>query len=69
MMIWESLLTIGLFGWLFLRTAKEGDERQELMDLAAARGVALTEQRAARAVASGRGGDLRRRIEDGGTGT
>src|SRR3954468_15787231 len=69
MMIWESLLTIGLFGWLFLRTAREGDERQELLDLAAARGVPLTEQRAARAVASGRGGDLRRRIESGGPGT
>lgn len=69
MMIWESVLTICLFGWLFLRSAREGEERQELLDLAASRGVALSERRAARAVASGRGGDLRRRIENGESGT
>jgi cytochrome c oxidase assembly factor CtaG len=63
MMVEESLLTIGLFCWLFLRAAREGDERQELLDLAAARGVALTPERAARAVAAGRGGELRERIE------
>jgi cytochrome c oxidase assembly factor CtaG len=63
MMVWESLLTIGVFCWLFLRAASEGEERQGLLDLAASRGVALTEARAARAVAAGRGGDLRARIE------
>ncbi len=63
MMVWESLLTIGLFCWLFLKTAREGEERQELLDLAGARGVALTPARAARAVGAGRGGELRRRIE------
>lgn len=68
MMIWESLLTIGLFGWLFIKSAKEGEERQELLDLAAARGFELTERRAARAVSAGRGADLRRRIEDAGVG-
>jgi hypothetical protein len=41
MMIEESLLTIGLFCWLFLRAARENDERQELLDLAAERGVEL----------------------------
>lgn len=66
MMVEGSLLTLVLFGWLFLRAAKEGEERQELLDLATARGVALDERRAARAVAAGRGGDLRRRIEAGG---
>jgi cytochrome c oxidase assembly factor CtaG len=66
MMVWESLLTLGLFCWLFLKAAREGEERQELLDLAAARGVAVTETRAARAVAAGRGADLRRRIEAGG---
>src|SRR4051794_22499309 len=65
MMVEGSVLTICLFGWLFLRTAREGEERQELLDLAAAGGFALDERRAARAVAAGRGGELRRRIEEG----
>jgi cytochrome c oxidase assembly factor CtaG len=63
MMVEESLLTIGLFCWLFLRAARESDERQELLDLAAARGVPLTDDRAARAVAAGREAELRARIE------
>jgi putative membrane protein len=66
MMVEGSLVTLGLFAWLFIRAAREGEERQELLDLAAARGVPVTETRAARAVAAGRGGDLRRRIEAGG---
>jgi putative membrane protein len=66
MMVEESLLTIGLFCWLFLRAARENDERQELLDLAAARGVDLTPDRAARAVSAGRGAELRARIERGG---
>jgi len=68
MMVEGSILTLCLFAWLFLRSAREGDERQELLDLAAAGGVALDERRAARAVAAGRGGELRRRIESGGSG-
>ena len=64
MMVEGSILTICLFGWLFLRSAREGEERQELLELAAAGGVALDERRAARAVAAGRGAELRRRIED-----
>jgi putative membrane protein len=66
MMIEGSFVTLVLFGWLFFRTAREGEERQELLDLASARGVALTTERAARAVAAGRGAELRRRIETGG---
>jgi putative membrane protein len=62
MMIEGSVLTICLFGWLFIKTAKEGEERQELVELAAAKGVALSERRAARAVAAGRGAELRRRV-------
>jgi cytochrome c oxidase assembly factor CtaG len=65
MMIWESLLTIGLFGWLFLRAARESEERQELLELAEARGVEVDERRVARAVAAGRGGELRLRLEAG----
>jgi putative membrane protein len=63
MMVEESLLTIGLFCWLFLRAAREAEERQALLDLATARGVPLTPQRAARSVAAGRGEELRARIE------
>jgi cytochrome c oxidase assembly factor CtaG len=63
MMVEESILTLCLFCWLFLRTAREGEERQDLLDLARARGLELSEARAARAVAAGRGADLRRRLE------
>jgi putative membrane protein len=63
MMVEESILTLGLFCWLFLRTAREGEERQDLLDFARASGLELTEARAARAVAAGRGAELRRRLE------
>ncbi len=62
MMVEESLLTIGLFCWLFLKVAREADERQQLLEAAAARGVELDEQRAARAVAAGRGQELLIRV-------
>lgn len=66
MMVEESILTICLFAWLFLKAGREAEERQELLDLAVERGVPLTDERAARAVAAGRGSELRRRIEAGG---
>lgn len=62
MMIEESLLTIGLFCWLFLKVARESEERQALVEAAAARGVELDERRAARAVAAGRGQELLERL-------
>ena len=34
MMVEESFLTLGLFCWLFLRAAREGEERQNLLDYA-----------------------------------
>ncbi len=64
MMIEESLLTLGLFCWLFLRTAREAEERQELLDFARAHGLPLSDKRAARAVSAGRGAELRRRLEE-----
>jgi len=67
MMVEESLLTLGLFCWLFLKAAKEGEERQELLDFAQAHGLELSEARAARAVAAGRGAELRQRLEGRGT--
>jgi putative membrane protein len=66
MMVEESLLTLGLFCWLFLRVARESEQRQELLDYAQAHGLQLSESRAARAVAAGRGQELRRRLRAGG---
>ncbi|HEY2772199.1 MAG TPA: cytochrome c oxidase assembly protein [Solirubrobacteraceae bacterium] len=62
MMVEESLLTIGLFCWLFLRVAREGDERQKLLDYASSHGIALDESRAARAVSAGREEELWERL-------
>jgi putative membrane protein len=63
MMVEGSILTIGLFAWLFLRIAREGEERQELLDFAGDRGLALSEERARRAVEAGQGEELRHRLE------
>jgi putative membrane protein len=63
MMIEESILTIGLFCWLFLRTARESEQRQELLEFAQRHGLQVSEQRVARAVSAGRGADLRKRLE------
>jgi putative membrane protein len=62
MLVEQSIVTLCLFCWLFLRTAADLEERQELAELAAARGVDVDERRIARAVAAGRGEALRRRI-------
>jgi putative membrane protein len=67
MMVEGSILTLGLGCWLFLRAANQGEERQQLMELAQERGVPLDERRAARAVSAGRGDELRRRLEAGET--
>jgi putative membrane protein len=63
MMVESSIVTVLLLGWLFLKTARESEEKQALLELATARGIELSERRAARAVASGRGDELRRRLE------
>jgi putative membrane protein len=62
MMVEESLVTVALFGWLFMKWMREGGERQEILELADARGIELDERRVARAVAAGRGAELRRRL-------
>jgi len=63
MMVEESILTLGLFCWLFLRAARESEERQDLLDYAHSQGLELTDARAARAVAAGRGSELRTRLQ------
>ncbi len=62
MMVEESFLTIGLFCWLFLRVARENEERQKLLDYAIEHGIVLDERRAQRAVAAGRGAELWARL-------
>ena len=63
MMIEGSIITILLFCWLFLKAARESEERQELQELASGLGVEMAPERIARAVAAGRGAALRERIE------
>jgi cytochrome c oxidase assembly factor CtaG len=65
MMIEQIVLTTLLLGWLFARAAGQDEERQELLDLAASRGVTLDDARAARAAASGSADRLRERLLDG----
>jgi putative membrane protein len=62
MMVEESILTIGLFCWLFLRLARENEQRQELLDYASQHGLNLDERRAQRAVAAGRSEELWERL-------
>lgn len=62
MMIEQMLLTTVLLGWLFLRFLRQDERRQELVDVAATRGIALSDDRAARAAASGHAGHLRDRL-------
>jgi cytochrome c oxidase assembly factor CtaG len=64
MLVEQVILTTALLAWLFLRFASQDEERQQLVDLAAERGVALTGERAARAAASGGTARLRRRVLD-----
>jgi cytochrome c oxidase assembly factor CtaG len=63
MMIEESFLTLGLLAWLFFEAAKQGEERQVLLDYARQHGLELSDARASRAVAAGRGSELRERLE------
>jgi cytochrome c oxidase assembly factor CtaG len=65
LMIECTILALCIFAWVFLRWAKEDIERQDLVDLAIDHDYELTSARAARAVAAGRGPELRARIEAG----
>jgi len=62
-MVEGSILTLVLFAWLFLRSAEQGEQRQGLLDFAERHGLELTPERATRAVAAGREGLLRERLE------
>ena len=62
MMVEQVILTTVFLGWLFYRFAIREEERQSLLDLAARRGVELTDERAARAAAAGTSARLRERV-------
>src|ERR687897_2199377 len=51
-----GFVTLGVLAWLFLLWAKQDTERQRLVDLAQSRGIALSSERAERAVRAGTGG-------------
>ena len=55
MMIEGTFLALGVLAWVFFEVAREGIEKQDLLDLARERGVELDERRAGRAVAAGHG--------------
>ncbi|MBJ7347706.1 MAG: cytochrome c oxidase assembly protein [Thermoleophilaceae bacterium] len=63
MMIIDSIFTLFLFAWLFMRWAREDIEAQELLEFGRERGVELSPERTARAAAAGTGEHLRRRVE------
>jgi len=58
-----GLVTLGVLAWLILLWAQQDTERQRLVDLAEARGVPLSDARAARAATSGQGARLEERIK------
>lgn len=62
MMVEGTFLGLGLLAWFFFAAAKEGIEKQRLLDLALEHGVELDERRAQRAVAAGQGARLERQI-------
>jgi putative membrane protein len=62
MMVEGTFLALGVLAWVFFQVAREGTEKQDLLDLARERGVELDEQRAQRAVAAGHGALLEERL-------
>lgn len=62
MMVEQMILTAGLLAWLFFRWLRQEGERQDLLDLATARQIELSDERAARAAAAGRASRLRERL-------
>lgn len=57
------LFSLGLVAWLALRFARHDEAAQLLVDYAIDNGVELDKRRARRAVAAGRDGELRERID------
>ena len=62
MLVEQSVVIVGLLGWLLARALRDAGARQELAELAAAHGVAVDERRIARAVAAELADALERRL-------
>jgi putative membrane protein len=62
MMVEGTFLGLGVLAWVFFEVAREGIEKQRLLDLALERGVELDEARAQRAVAAGQAERLERQL-------
>jgi len=62
MMIEGTFLALGVLAWVFFEAAREGVEKQRLLDLAQDRGVELDAERAQRAVAAGHGDRLEQQL-------
>jgi putative membrane protein len=62
MMVEGTFLGLGVLAWFFFEAAREGIEKQRLLDLAQDRGIELDPQRAQRAVAAGQSERLERQL-------
>lgn len=62
MMIEGTFLLLGVLAWVFFDVAREGTEKQRLLDFAEDRGYALDDSRAGRAAAAGHGELLEKRL-------
>jgi putative membrane protein len=62
MMTEGALVTLGVLAWVLLRWAANDAEKQRLLELAAERGVALSPERADRAVRAGHAARLEERL-------
>ena len=63
-MLEGSLLTVGVFAWIFARWMTQDTATQELIEYAADLGIELDRARAQRAVAAGAEERLRRRLDE-----
>jgi cytochrome c oxidase assembly factor CtaG len=63
MLVEQSVVIVGLLGWLLWRALQDAERRQVLAERAAAAGVTLDRRRIARAVAADGGRELANRIE------
>lgn len=62
MMVEGTFLGLGVLAWFFFEAAREGIEKQRLLDLAQDRGIELDPQRAQRAVTAGQAERLERQL-------
>lgn len=66
MMVEGTFLGLGVLAWFFFEAAREGIEKQRLLDLAQDRGIELDPARAQRAVAAGQGARLEQQLTGAG---